>query len=98
MGTASVDDKLNVMELSRCWKTRDLVIGATSTGNLAYCWGVISSNDNPYGYTLLPVAVAGGLKIRQVDEGGRGACGVTTANRAYCWSGDLTPSPLPAPE
>lgn len=61
-----------------------------TTDDRAYCWGF---NVGP-----TPVAVEGGLRFRQVVAGGGGftdaqrtesdlphACGVTTADRAYCW-------------
>ena len=34
---------------------------------------------------LTPVAVAGGLRFRQMRAGSFHTCGVTTANVAYCW-------------
>jgi alpha-tubulin suppressor-like RCC1 family protein len=62
-----------------------------TTDNRAFCWG-----SNVYGQLgdgttsqrLTPVAVAGGLTFRQVSAGTghyNFTCGVTTANRAYCW-------------
>jgi alpha-tubulin suppressor-like RCC1 family protein len=66
-----------------------------TTENRAYCWG---SNMEPEGTggqlgdgTTIdrprPVAVSGGLLIRQIDAsiGVGHSCAVTTANRAYCW-------------
>ena len=34
---------------------------------------------------LVPTAVAGSLKFRQVTTGNAYSCGLTTQNRAYCW-------------
>ena len=60
----------------------------------AYCWG---GNKEPEGFggqlgdgtttdRPRPVAVSGGLLIRQIDAAiGYHTCAVTTADRAYCW-------------
>ena len=66
--------------------------GVTTT-NLAYCWGNNGFGDDygPLGdgteviLRLRPVAVAGGLRFRQVSAGWGHSCGVTTDDRAYCW-------------
>jgi alpha-tubulin suppressor-like RCC1 family protein len=62
---------------------------AVTTSDVAYCWG---DNDigqlgagTPIGRRLTPVAVAGGLRFRQVSAGSNHTCGVTTDNRAFCW-------------
>jgi alpha-tubulin suppressor-like RCC1 family protein len=66
----------------------DYTCGVT-TGDQAYCWGVNNLGQLGNGTTddnaATPVAVAGGLRFRQVEAGGGHACGVTTDNRAYCW-------------
>jgi alpha-tubulin suppressor-like RCC1 family protein len=74
-----------------------------TTDDRAYCWG--NNLDGQLGNptisfnSLTPVAVAGGLRFRQVSTGGilggspvlgggRGeahTCGVTTDDRAFCW-------------
>jgi alpha-tubulin suppressor-like RCC1 family protein len=66
----------------------DHTCGVT-TGNRAYCWGANfnaqlgdGTSDN---FRPVPVAVAGGLRFRQVSTGGIHSCGVVTDNRAYCW-------------
>jgi alpha-tubulin suppressor-like RCC1 family protein len=57
--------------------------------NLVYCWG--ESNlwgqlgDGTTVAHEAPVAVAGGLRFRQVSAGVAHTCGVTTTNRAFCW-------------
>jgi alpha-tubulin suppressor-like RCC1 family protein len=80
-------------------------------GNVAYCWGANFNAQLGDGTTnnfrLMPVAVAGGLRFRQVSAGGVHTCGVATGNLAYCWgtnifgqfgdgttSNDLTPTPV----
>jgi alpha-tubulin suppressor-like RCC1 family protein len=66
----------------------DYSCGAT-TDNLAYCWGrnnggtLGDGNGNVVSST--PTAVLGGLHLRQVSAGVVRTCGVTTADKAYCW-------------
>jgi alpha-tubulin suppressor-like RCC1 family protein len=61
--------------------------------NRAFCWGL--NNKGQLGNGTLrsrrrPVAVAGGLSFRQVSAGGSAhTCGVTTANKAYCWGSNV---------
>jgi alpha-tubulin suppressor-like RCC1 family protein len=62
-------------------------------GNRAYCWG--SNFDGQVGdgttgnLRSVPVAVAGGLRFREVRAGGGHTCGVTTGHRAYCWGNNV---------
>ncbi len=70
---------------------------ALTTGDLAYCWGL--------GGHITPTAVSGGLRFLEVSSGGSSigssngngpmACGVTTAQRVFCWGGDLNPAEIP---
>ena len=60
-----------------------------TTDDRAYCWGNNGNGqigDGTSGQVVpRPAAVAGGLRFRQIDAGGSHTCGVTTADRAYCW-------------
>jgi hypothetical protein len=61
--------------------------------NLAYCWGLNGAGQLGDGTTITrrsPVLVVGGHRFSQVSAGtGVGGeshtCGVTPANKAYCW-------------
>jgi alpha-tubulin suppressor-like RCC1 family protein len=57
--------------------------------NRAWCWGYNGSNAIGDGSTALyrptPVTVSGTRQFRQVDVGQFHSCGVTTADRAFCW-------------
>jgi alpha-tubulin suppressor-like RCC1 family protein len=82
--------------------------------DLAYCWGDNSLSqlgNGTYGDQFCmdipdciaqPVAVAGGLRFRQLSAGAYHTCGVTTDYRAYCWgaseSGLLGIGPTTGPE
>jgi alpha-tubulin suppressor-like RCC1 family protein len=77
----------------------------------AYCWGQngngqtgIGTFDNcDFGCPVFyPTPVKGGLSFKQVDAGTNHTCGVTPANRAYCWgygrllgTGTTTSRPTP---
>jgi alpha-tubulin suppressor-like RCC1 family protein len=60
-----------------------------TTGNKIYCWGL--NNEGQLGdgtdtyRRLTPRLVTGGLAFSWVDAGSRTTCGITTANKAYCW-------------
>src|SRR5919108_385350 len=59
-----------------------------TTDDRAYCWGVNflgQLGDGTTSLSLTPVAVAGGLRFRQVSVGDDHTCGVTTDYQAYCW-------------
>jgi alpha-tubulin suppressor-like RCC1 family protein len=79
----------------------------------AFCWGsndLGQLGDGTGTRRLRPVAVAGGLVLRQVSAGTGHTCGVTPADRAFCWgsnrfgqlgdgttTGRFTPVPVAAP-
>jgi alpha-tubulin suppressor-like RCC1 family protein len=60
-----------------------------TTDEEAYCWGSNLDGQLGIGHTGIPVshpvAVAGGLRFRQVIASNDFSCGVTTASVAYCW-------------
>jgi alpha-tubulin suppressor-like RCC1 family protein len=64
--------------------------GAT-LADRAYCWGRGDNGrlgDGTIGEDFerpAPAAVVGGLRFSRVSAGFDHSCGVTTANRAYCW-------------
>lgn len=65
----------------------------------AFCWGINNGGQLGRGTitgpeqcapaeipcSTRPVAVVGGLQLRQADAGLGHTCGVTTDNRAFCW-------------
>ena len=62
---------------------------------LAACQDAGQSPTAPDESSSLAVSAAAALSFRQVSAGDTHTCGVTTANRAYCWGrGQLTPAPV----
>lgn len=60
-----------------------------TTDSRAFCWGKNNlgqlGDSSAAARRITPSLVAGGHRFRQVDAGYDHACGVTTANRAFCW-------------
>jgi alpha-tubulin suppressor-like RCC1 family protein len=60
-----------------------------TTGKKIYCWGLNQDGQLGDGTTtyrrLTPRLVTGGLAFNWVNAAGATTCGVTTANKAYCW-------------
>jgi alpha-tubulin suppressor-like RCC1 family protein len=59
--------------------------------NRAYCWGGNSSGQLGNGTTsgrLVPAAVTGPIRFREVSTGVDHTCGVSTENWAVCWGGN----------
>jgi len=77
---------------------------AITFDNRAYCWGknttgAVGNGSSAFAVTR-PALVAGNLRFAQISAGDDYTCGVTTANKAYCWGdnwsgqlGDNSPSP-----
>jgi alpha-tubulin suppressor-like RCC1 family protein len=81
----------------------DHTCAVTYPDNRAYCWGyhaegALGDGTSQPGARLTPIAVAGGLRFRQVSAGagqsypdqhrepfGGHTCGVTTTDEAFCW-------------
>lgn len=65
-----------------------------TTDSRAYCWGRNVEGQLGGGTTRSsigsPVAVSGGLAFRNVSAGHFQTCGVTPADRAYCWGQNST--------
>jgi alpha-tubulin suppressor-like RCC1 family protein len=68
-----------------------------SADDRAYCWGRNTFGELGDATTSgtdearpTPVAVAGGLRFRQVSAGAAYTCGITTDSRAYCWGANFT--------
>jgi alpha-tubulin suppressor-like RCC1 family protein len=70
-----------------------------TVGAEGYCWG-----DNRYGqlgsgtavrHSPVPILIAGGLRLTQINGGFRHGCAITTAGEAYCW-GDNSAAQLGA--
>jgi len=95
---------------------RQINAGATRTcgltpDRLAYCWGVNWFGDVGDGTADIiraaPVPVAGGIRFRDLSDGGEyHNCGITQGGRAYCWGvnfageigdGTTTTRPTPVP-
>jgi alpha-tubulin suppressor-like RCC1 family protein len=65
--------------------------GITVGDNRAYCWGFNDRGvlgDGTATRKLSPVAVSGGRQFSEVSAGETHTCGVTTADKAFCWGSD----------
>jgi alpha-tubulin suppressor-like RCC1 family protein len=64
-----------------------------TTANRGFCWGVNNAGQLGDGTTEIltaePSPVAGGRAFRQARAGAFHSCGVTTANRAFCWGSNF---------
>ena len=66
--------------------------GLTSGGQ-AYCWGYnlngqVGDNSTTDRWTPVRVAQPSGVTFDSITGGGEHTCGLTAANRAYCWGWD----------
>ncbi|HEX6434729.1 MAG TPA: hypothetical protein VFZ87_10825 [Gemmatimonadales bacterium] len=94
LGNGTFRDQLKPVAVAGGLQFRDVSAGRYHTcgvtlNDRAYCWGRNDEGRLGDGTTDIerpePVAVTGGLRFRQVSAGSDHTCGVTTANRAYCW-------------
>ncbi len=63
---------------------------ALTAAGVAFCWGDNSSGQlgdaNASGFqSIVPVAVAGGLRFKSISAGAFTTCGITTGGAAFCW-------------
>ena len=57
-----------------------------TTGNAAYCWGVLGIGRSAVSESSsTPVAVPGGVAFTTLETGYGDTCGIDTAGRARCW-------------
>jgi alpha-tubulin suppressor-like RCC1 family protein len=94
LGDGTTTERLTPVPVAGGLRFREVSPGQHHTcgvtpDNRAYCWGAnlggVIGDGTTVGTRLTPVAVAGGLRFREVRAGGRHTCGVTNDNRAYCW-------------
>jgi hypothetical protein len=75
---------------------------ALTSDGTAYCWGANAAGHVGDGTTVdrpVPTAVAGGQRFRSISTGNRTNCGITVANRLYCWGdGQLVPREVSLPD
>ncbi|GEM47631.1 Ig-like domain-containing protein [Deinococcus cellulosilyticus] len=55
----------------------------------AMCWGSPMSL-----FPSTPEPVTGNLNFTEIGAGHHHFCGLTTSQKVYCWSGNMTPSPI----
>jgi alpha-tubulin suppressor-like RCC1 family protein len=117
LGDGTISPRMTPVPVAGGLRFREVSVSGFHTcgvtpGNVAYCWGQNSEGELGDGTTQdvhpTPIAVAGGLRFREVTTGTYHTCGVATGNVAYCWgnnfnfqlgnggSGDdgLTPGPV----
>jgi alpha-tubulin suppressor-like RCC1 family protein len=66
---------------------------ALDTDGNAYCWGFGALGDGNAARTVeqtTPVAVAGGLKFKEISIGDYHTCALTLDGTAYCWQGNTS--------
>jgi alpha-tubulin suppressor-like RCC1 family protein len=98
LGDGSTTRSLTPVRVKGQLRFRQLDAGVSRTcavsdpDRRAYCWGNNTFGSLGDGSTvvsrLVPTPVAGGLRFRQVSTGFLHGCGVTTADKAFCWGSD----------
>jgi alpha-tubulin suppressor-like RCC1 family protein len=65
-----------------------------TAADAGFCWGGIAGlgvlgNGTTAGAAASPVAIAGGLTLRDVQVEGASPCALTTTGQAYCWGNNI---------
>ena len=96
VGVDALDTYLVPVAVQGGLRFRKIAVGfdhtcALEPGGEAWCWGgnffgqLGDGAGGGFTYSTRPVAVAGGLKFRDLDTGHQFTCGVTLDGDAYCW-------------
>ena len=74
---------------------------ALTRDGTAFCWGANATGHIGDGTTVdkpIPTPVGGGQLFKSISTGNRVNCGITVADRLYCWGdGQLVPREVPLP-
>jgi alpha-tubulin suppressor-like RCC1 family protein len=99
IGDGTKQDRLTPRRVAGTLRFRQVSVGGNhscgvTTDDRAYCWGQNASgaigNGSNMTPVLIPTAVAGNHRFRQLDGGGFHTCGVTTDGRTFCWGDNLS--------
>jgi alpha-tubulin suppressor-like RCC1 family protein len=97
LGDGTVESRGGPVQVTSTRQFREVRVGVQHTcaltlSDLAFCWGRNVEGELGDGsssdFLSHPVAVAGGLRWRQLTTNWAHSCGVTRVNRAYCWGDD----------
>jgi alpha-tubulin suppressor-like RCC1 family protein len=67
------------------------MVCATTSANIAYCWGSGDLGDGAPAQSSVPVAVTmpTGVTFATIGNGGSHTCALSTSNNPYCWGSNL---------